>query len=76
MFQEGKWLPISEELLQPLAERFEQKPVSLKLPTYEVRERLILERRETNYVPYVVVGLLGLFAFLGFLAYLGRSGKR
>lgn len=72
MFQEAEWLPIPEKLLQPLEERFEQKPVTLKLPTLEVRERFIVERRETNYLPHVVIGLMALFAFLGFLAYMKK----
>jgi len=70
--EEGILLPIREELMQNLEERFKQKPVSLKLPTLEVRERFIVERRETNYLPHVVIGLMALFAFLGFLAYMKK----
>jgi hypothetical protein len=57
--------------MRHLDETFKQKPISLKIPIPQVTEKLIIEK-ETNYLPYILLGLFGLFAFLGFLAFLKK----
>ncbi len=72
LFEVEPSLPVSEGQIENLEETFQQQPVSLKLPIPQITERIIIERQEINYLPYMVVGLFGLFAFLGFLAFLKK----
>jgi len=69
MFETEPEPPATEEQMRYLEETFKQKPVSLKIPIPQITEKIIVEKQETNVLPYIILGLFGLFAFLGFLAY-------
>jgi hypothetical protein len=72
MFETEPEPPITEEQMRHLDETFKQKPISLKIPIPQVTEKIVIEKQETNYLPYILLGLFGLFAFLGFLAFLKK----
>lgn len=73
LFEVEQSLPVSEGQIENLDRTFKQIPMRLSIPIPQIRERIV-EKHETNYLPYVVFGgLIGLFAFLSFLAYLKKG---